>query len=90
MAFFFFFFFFSVLKYLNATLETRGVVSENEPALHIGFARRFYRRLNKKQRGTRDVDNKQAETAIRFIEISTGGSSTVPLYPFKDRVLADS
>lgn len=56
--------------------------------LRIGFARRFFRRLNKKQRGTCDVDNKQAETAIRFIEISTGGPSTV--LPFKDAVLADS
>lgn len=55
--------------------------------LRIGFARRFFRRLNKKQRGTCDVDNKQAET-IRFIEISTCGPSTV--LPFKDAVLADS
>lgn len=71
MAFLFYFllekdFFFKSIKCLNATLETRW----RKRALHIGLARRFYRRLNKRQRGTCDVDNKQAETAIRFIEIS--------------------
>lgn len=67
-------------KYSNATLE--GVVGES------GLARSFcicrYRKpiLSPfKWKATRDVDNKQAETAIRFIEISTGGSSTVPLPP---------
>lgn len=73
-------FFFKSIKCLNATLETRW----RKRALHIGLARRFYRRLNKRQRGTCDVDNKQAETAIRNL---TGGSSTfIPLKRQSSRI----
>lgn len=73
------------LRVLNVWTQPSKLVGESElPALHIGLARRFYRRLNKRQRGTCDVDNKQAETAIRNL---TGGSSTfIPLKTRSSRI----